>query len=97
MAGRSSSCNFCRPCGKGGILEVYRLSPENTRMVMLRPGLYHALIALKQDSVIFEVKDGPWESVETDKTFAPWAPEEGSQRARFYLNSLKTMISSISQ
>jgi cupin fold WbuC family metalloprotein len=48
--------------------------------VDLVPGHYHTLAALKSDAVIYEVKTGPFEE-KTDKSFAPWAPEEGTAEA----------------
>jgi cupin fold WbuC family metalloprotein len=48
------------------------------------PHVYHTYIILKADTLIFEVKDGPYES-ETDKDFPAWAPLEGSEEAEPYL------------
>jgi cupin fold WbuC family metalloprotein len=41
----------------------------------IRPGVWHTIFALAPDTVIFEVKPGPY-SPANDKDFAPWAPEE---------------------
>ena len=41
----------------------------------IRPGVWHTIFALVPDTVIFEVKPGPY-SPANDKDFAPWAPEE---------------------
>ena len=51
------------------------------------PRTYHTLIPLEQGSILYEVKDGPWDIV-TDKTFAPWAPKEGEEGTLEYNNSL---------
>jgi cupin fold WbuC family metalloprotein len=56
--------------------------------VDLVPGVYHSLVALEPDSVIYEVKTGPYTQA-TDKSFAPWAPEEGAPQAVAYLESLR--------
>ncbi|MDK9706492.1 MAG: WbuC family cupin fold metalloprotein [Desulforhopalus sp.] len=48
------------------------------------PGVYHTFLALSIDTVIFEVKPGPYE-VSTDKDFATWAPPEESPEAANYL------------
>lgn len=48
------------------------------------PGVYHTFLSLKTDTVIFEVKPGPYE-VSTDKDFAAWAPPEDSPEAANYL------------
>ncbi len=50
-------------------------------------GAWHMLIALKEHSVIYEVKDGPYSPLD-DKNFAPWAPAEGSSECDAYLNSV---------
>jgi cupin fold WbuC family metalloprotein len=49
----------------------------------IAPRTYHTLISLEEGSVIYELKDGPY-IVQTDKVFAPWAPEEGSPEAKTY-------------
>jgi cupin fold WbuC family metalloprotein len=41
----------------------------------IRPGVWHTIFALAPDTVVFEVKPGPY-SAANDKDFAPWAPEE---------------------
>ncbi len=45
--------------------------------VEIEPGVYHSLISLEKGSVVYEVKDGPYNPAD-DKNFAPWAPEEWS-------------------
>lgn len=55
--------------------------------VDLIPGRYHTICALVPDTVIYEVKSGPY-SVANDKTFAPWAPAEGTPQASLYLQQL---------
>ena len=40
-------------------------------------GVYHTIISLEKNSVVYEVKDGPYDPA-TDKIFAPWAPDESS-------------------
>ncbi|BAQ17773.1 tryptophan synthase beta chain like [Methyloceanibacter caenitepidi] len=55
--------------------------------VDLVPGRYHTVAALAPDTVIYEVKSGPYEAT-TDKAFAPWAPEEGTTEAEAYLSRL---------
>ncbi|MCF8302700.1 MAG: WbuC family cupin fold metalloprotein [Bacteroidales bacterium] len=44
--------------------------------VEVQPGIWHSLIPLESNTVIYEVKDGPYDP-ETDKKFSPWAPAEG--------------------
>ena len=56
--------------------------------VDLEPGVYHTFFALEPDTVVFEVKDGPYAPA-SDKTFPAWAPPEGSAQAAPYLAWLK--------
>lgn len=55
--------------------------------VELPPATYHTIVALAPDTVVYEVKDGPYD-VGTDKGFAPWAPLEGSEECQTYLAQL---------
>lgn len=54
-------------------------------------GIYHTVVALEKESVFFEVKEGPYQP-STNKTFAPWTPEENTREAEDYLKSLITSI-----
>ena len=55
--------------------------------VEIPPGVWHAAVSLAEGTIVYEVKDGPYDP-ETDKQFAPWAPEEGSPEADEYLQQL---------
>jgi cupin fold WbuC family metalloprotein len=52
---------------------------------------WHMLIALEENSVIYEVKDGPY-SPNDDKNFATWAPKEGSNTCDEYLDRIKKLL-----
>jgi cupin fold WbuC family metalloprotein len=54
----------------------------------IRPGVWHTIFALAPDTVVFEVKPGPY-SPANDKDFAPWAPPEYSSGAAPYLAKLE--------
>jgi len=56
--------------------------------VDLAPGIFHGLVALAPDTVIYEVKNGPYAPA-NDKAFAHWAPAEGTPEAAGYLASLR--------
>ena len=56
--------------------------------VDLEPGVYHTLVALEVDTVVYEVKSGPY-SAANDKAFPSWAPREGSAEAGAYLAGLE--------
>ena len=49
-----------------------------------RAGVWHTFFALAADTVLFEVKPGPYDAA-TDKEFAAWAPAEGGVGALEYL------------
>lgn len=51
------------------------------------PGIFHTFWALEPDTLLFEVKPGPYRAAD-DKDFAPWAPAEGTQEAAGYLTRL---------
>jgi cupin fold WbuC family metalloprotein len=55
--------------------------------VDIEPIVIHSFFALKENTVIFEVKNGPYIK-EMDKEFAEWAPEEFSNEADEYLKHL---------
>ena len=57
----------------------------------IQPGIYHTFFALEENTVIFEVKPGPYEPM-TDKDFAPWAPREGDPEAASYLAKLYDLV-----
>jgi cupin fold WbuC family metalloprotein len=44
------------------------------------PGVWHALVCLKPDTVLFECKPGPFAPVKPDD-FAPWSPAENDPQA----------------
>lgn len=69
---------------QGEVVEYLLLQPgTETFGVDVAPHVYHTFIVLKPDTVVFEVKDGPYSS-DDDKDFAPWAPREGEQGAMDY-------------
>jgi len=56
--------------------------------VELPAGLWHTVVSLIDDSVLFEVKSGPFDP-SLAKELAPWAPEEGDKNSSQYLETLK--------
>lgn len=53
---------------------------------------WHTLIILEKDSVVYEVKDGPYQKID-DKNFAPWAPKEKEESCLPYINSILEKLS----
>lgn len=68
--------------GTGGLLDII-------------PGVWHTLLALETDTVILEIKRGPY-SAEEDKVFAPWAPEEGDPSVPGFLDPYRALFAGIS-
>lgn len=72
----------------GAVTESHLLAPEGPIVAAEVPaGTWHALVALEPGSVFFETKPGPYVPL-TDKDFAPWAPEEGSEGVVAYMKRL---------
>src|SRR6266571_9133229 len=61
------------------------LSPQSGNIgIDCRAGYWHTFVALAPDTVVVEVKAGPYDAA-TDKEFAPWAPPENSSNGLAYL------------
>ncbi len=72
----------------GEIENFYQLSSESFNIgIDIEPGIFHTFFAVAEDTVLFEVKPGPYEQ-SSDKDFASWAPTEGSENAIEYLKNL---------
>ena len=72
----------------GDVRECVRLAADGARFgVDLVPGVFHSFIALEPDTLIYEVKTGPYTQA-TDKEFAPFAPEEDGAGASRYMQEL---------
>jgi cupin fold WbuC family metalloprotein len=60
---------------------------EGNFAVEIPPSTWHSLIALEEDSVVYEIKDGPYSPAD-DKNFAAWAPREGDKECAVFLNKI---------
>ena len=56
-----------------------------------RAGVWHSFLALEPDTVLYEVKPGPYDAA-ADKDFAPWAPPEGTPEGDSYRERLETEV-----
>ncbi len=56
-------------------------SASETYAVEIKPGEWHTATGLEEGTVVYEIKDGPY-NVLDDKNFAVWAPKEGSVDAQ---------------
>ncbi|MCP4665681.1 MAG: WbuC family cupin fold metalloprotein [Deltaproteobacteria bacterium] len=72
----------------GEIDDYFLLSRGSGKIgIDVMPGVFHTFFALEEDTVLFEVKPGPYAQID-DKDFAAWAPVEGSEGAKEYLEKL---------
>jgi len=76
---------------EGRALERHVLGKEGLIGVDVPAGVWHAIAALSETAVCYEVKPGPWDPG-TDKELAPWAPREGSRDAPAYLARLLALF-----
>jgi len=77
---------------EGDIIEYSLLNrDEHVYAVEIPPRVWHTLVSLKEGTVLYEIKDGPFDA-NNDKKFAPWAPAEGDSLCELYLKNLKKRI-----
>ena len=79
----------------GKPIDVVRFATE-TRVgypagVQLAPGDWHTVVALAENSVLLELKAGPFDPGGA-KEMAPWSPEEGTPEAQQYLRALHKLV-----
>lgn len=73
----------------GNIEQIIIIDRDAGRVACdVRPGTFHTLVPLQSNSVMFEVRPGPYDPA-TAKEPASWAPEEGSPEAAEYLEHLE--------
>jgi cupin fold WbuC family metalloprotein len=70
---------------RGGIVTERReISPSGPDVaVEVGGGSWHTVAALSRDTVLFELKPGPYSPID-DKDFAVWAPPEGDPESALY-------------
>lgn len=72
----------------GTIADHMILDPKNNEYAAeVAARTYHTIICLEPDSIIYELKDGPY-NPNDDKHFASWAPKEGEFECEGYIESL---------
>lgn len=77
---------------QGSVTDYIQLNYEKGNYgVEISPGIWHTIVAMEPYSVLYELKDGPYQSA-ADKVFADWAPEEGTEEGYQYLVSLKKQL-----
>jgi cupin fold WbuC family metalloprotein len=72
----------------GRVRDCLRLQNDGELLgVDITAGVYHSIAALEPDTIVYEVKAGPYNPVD-DKDFAPWSPAETDPSASTYLKEL---------
>lgn len=79
--------DFFRFDAGGKVLDRIPLKEGGAGMIDMEPGVWHTFTAVVPDTVILEVKRGPYRA-DLDKVFAPWAPLEGAPEAGAWMADL---------
>lgn len=77
---------------QGDVMDFIILDPVSGNYgVEIPPKTWHNLIALDSGTIVYEVKDGPWDPVD-DKHFAAWAPREGDEECEAFKKKVLKLI-----
>jgi len=72
----------------GNVTEHVLLDQEKGNYAVEIPErTWHTVISLEKQTVVYEIKDGPYLLL-NDKNFASWAPKEGDVKCEEYLKKL---------
>ncbi|MEM7600307.1 MAG: WbuC family cupin fold metalloprotein [Verrucomicrobiota bacterium] len=74
---------------QGAVESVHRLGPG--QLIDIEARVWHGVLALAPDTVILEIKRGPYG--DSDKIFAEWAPAENSEGMTDYQSELESLFS----
>lgn len=76
----------------GNIISKYSLHAENPvhAVIDIESDVWHSFIVNESDTLIYETKKGPY-SLDSDKIFADWAPEEFSKEAEAFVKELSSL------
>lgn len=81
----------------GSPIESFRLCDGgNTHGIELPEGLFHTLIALAPNTVILEIKEGPYDP-KTDKLFLSQFPPEGTPQAKVQVEQWERWVCTVSE
>ena len=84
----AGSLLFVEFSDEGVVTDTLLLQPGTESFgVDVAPHVYHTYIPLKPDTLMFEIKDGPYSATD-DKDVPDWAPPEGTPEAEPYLLNL---------
>ncbi len=74
----------------GDVAELHDL--QKGSLIDIEPQLWHGLVALEPDTVILEIKRGPYD--DDDKVFADWAPAEEDESSGSFRENLEGLFES---
>lgn len=77
----------------GSITEKFLLDPMTGNYgAEIKPGVWHCLLVLEPDTVIYEIKPGPFAPLKPDN-MAPWSPEPNDEKGvEEYINYLVSKL-----
>lgn len=74
---------------EGDFVSSHRLGAG--QMIDIEARVWHGVLALDPDTVILEIKRGPYDN--TDKVFAEWAPAEGVEGSEEFYREMLALFS----
>jgi len=89
MSGRLGIVTFTE---SGEVAETTVLSHATGHLAADIPhGVYHTALSLESGTVFYEIKAGPYRTLNEEETVA-WAPEDGDPRAHVFLMKLRRLF-----
>ncbi|QZE12870.1 WbuC family cupin fold metalloprotein [Halosquirtibacter laminarini] len=80
---------------EGDMTDMKVVDPLNGKYgVDIPAGQWHGLLVLEEDTVIFEVKHGPYEPLDPND-FAPWSPAEGDDGVEEFVARLQGVVDQV--
>lgn len=89
LRGRALLCTFD---DEGQVRETLEIDHDGPVFgVEIAARTWHALLALESGTILYEVLEGPY-SAASHKSFAPWAPPEGTREGEEYHRALRRRL-----
>lgn len=78
---------------KGQITETQTIAPsEGLYGAEIAPGLWHSLLVIEPNTVVYEIKEGPFKPLDP-MDLAPWSPEaEDVKAVSLFMNKLRNHL-----
>ncbi len=75
----------------GAVRSIHRLEEGGCGLIDIEPGVWHAMVVLVSNTVILEIKQGPYDA-SADNTFAAGAPAEGEDGTDVLVAQLESLF-----